>query len=154
VLLAALLCTALGLALARAPAKALLPACLVLAAAAFAAAGLVGTDVGKWAVIGCAASILATALLVHLPRGPSLPVVFVLAGNTGIWCGALDAASSSASPLLALPFALVALPGRWIVARDRAIVLKVLSGWLVAVAILAAALPLVTTPGYQKDHKE
>lgn len=48
----------------------------------------------------------------------------------------------------------MAVPGRWIVSRRYAIVLKILSGWLIAVALLSAALPLITTPGYQSDHME
>jgi hypothetical protein len=149
-----LLFTALGLALACAPRKALLPAFFLLVAADFAAASLIVVDFQKWALIGSAASILVTALTVHLPRALPMPAALLMAANAGFWCGALGAVSPGAAPLLPLPLVLIALPGRWIVAQDRAIVLKVLSGWLVAVAVLAAALPLVTTPGYQKDHME
>jgi hypothetical protein len=149
-----LLCTALGLALTRASWKSLLPACLLLAAAAFAAETLVGQEFQRQAVIGSAASIAVTALAVHLRRELTMLPALLMSANAGFWCGAVGAVSSGPSTLLALPLVLVALPGRWIVRQDRAIVLKVLSGWLVAVAVLAAALPLVTTPGYEKDHRE
>ena len=119
---------------------------------AFAAEWLVAAEFQLWALIGCAASILVTALMVHLPRGLAMAPALLAAANAGFWCGAIG--TDGASPLLGLPLVLVALPARWIVTRDRAIVLKVLSGWLVAVAVLAAALPLVTTPGYEKDHRE
>jgi hypothetical protein len=151
ILLAALLCTALALALSFAPRRALLPSFGL--AVAFAAAGvfLRGTF-QDWAMIGSAVSILATALAIHLRA--SFAAALLLAANAGLWCGALTAGPSGQAPLLALPLALLAFPGRWIVAREWTIVLKILSGWLVAVGLLTAVLPMITTPGYAPDHKE
>jgi hypothetical protein len=156
VLLAALLCTALGLALSFAPAKVLAQSFVLLSATALAAAVLIpeASEREPQALIATSISIVLTALCVLLPGGVRHWVAMVLSANAGLWCGVVAAVSNALSALLVLPLALVALPGCWIVSRGYAIVPKVLSGWLVAVAILAAALPLITTPGYQPDHME
>lgn len=151
-----MLCTALGLALSFAPAKVLAQSLVLLAATAFAAAMLI-PDAAEWepqALIACAVSIVLTALCVHAPGGVRHWLAVLLSANAGLWCGVVAALSDGLSVLFVLPLALLALPGRWIVSRGYAIVLKVLSGWLVAVAVLAAALPLITTPGYEPDHME
>jgi hypothetical protein len=143
----------LGLALARAPAKALLPSVLLLTASALAAANLIEGITAGQAMVGCASGILIAALAVHLRRVPML-LALGLSANAGLWSGAVATFSAQPSPLLALPLVLILIPARWIVARDRAIVLKVLSGWLSAVALLATALPLITTAGNEPDHME
>jgi hypothetical protein len=151
VLLAALLCTALALALSFAPHRALLPSFGLLIV--FAAIGtFLCETLQQPAMIGSAVSILATALAIHLKV--LLPTALLLAANAGLWCGALTAGSSGQYPLLTLPLALLAFPGRWIVAREWSIVLKIVSGWLVAVGLLTTVLPMITTPGYAPDHKE
>ena len=155
-LLVTLLCAALGLALSFAPAKAIAPSAAIVTATALAAAAFIGGNhlSQQQALIGCSISIVVTALAVHAPGGVRLWPALLLAANAGAWCGAVASLSAAPRALLALPLVLVALPGRWIVLRRRAILLKVLSGWLVAVAALTAALPLITTPGYQPDHME
>ena len=115
ILLAALLCTALALALSFAPQRALLPGFGLLAV--LAAAGTFLCEIFQdWAMIGSALSILATALAIHLRV--SFAAALLLAANAGLWCGALTAGPSGQAPLLALPLALLAFPGRWIVARE------------------------------------
>ncbi len=129
---------------------------MLLAATALAAAMLI-PDAAAWepqALIACAVSTVLTALCVHLPGGVRHWLALLLAANAGLWCGVVAALSDALSVLFVLPLALLALPGCWIVSRGYAIVPKVLSGWLVAVAVLAAALPLITTPGYEPDHME
>lgn len=55
----------------------------------------------------------------------------------------------------ALPFVVVALPATWSVKAGKSLPLKVLSSWLIAVAILASFLQfLPVTPGYLPDHME
>jgi hypothetical protein len=50
---------------------------------------------------------------------------------------------------------LVLLPAAWIVRSGAPIVLKVISSWLIAIAMLAATLAwLPVTPGYMPDHLE
>ena len=148
-----MICVALGLALARAPASALPISGLMLAGCALAAAHLMPPLAERPAMIGCASGILITALAVHLERIPMLPAL-LLSANAGLWTGAIAAGAAQPSPLIALPLVLVLFPARWVVARGHTVVLKVVSGWLVAVAILTAALPLITTPGYEPDHME
>jgi hypothetical protein len=125
----------------------------LFASCALAGAFLFAGIAERQAMIGSACSLLATALAVHLKR---VPVSFALplSVSTGLWSGAVAAASAQFSSLVALPLVLLLFPARWIVQRDRAIVLQVLSGWLVAVALLMAALPLITTAGYEPDHME
>lgn len=57
--------------------------------------------------------------------------------------------------LRALPCVLVVLPAAWVVGRRQRIAIKVLSSWLIAVAVLAATLQfLPMTPGYLPDHMD
>jgi hypothetical protein len=47
------------------------------------------------------------------------------------------------------------IPGAWLAAHPARIALKVAASWLIAVSVLAAAIPLTTpTPGYVQDHME
>jgi hypothetical protein len=151
-LLASLLCAALGLALSRASTKALIPSVLLLPICAVAAVYLMQEMPERQLMIGCAASILITALTVHLKHVPMF-LALLLSANSGCWVGAV---TTAAQPwlLLTLPVVLIVVPARWIVARHRTVVLKILSGWLVAVALLAATLPLITTAGYEPDHMD
>ena len=156
VLLIALLCVALGLMLSFVARKTMLIGLAALAAAGVAAAALPGgAAIGlPNAVIACATSAALTALCIHLPERAGRAAAVPLSANAGFWCGLLAGQMLPwQMPLLALPIA-VALAGRWLIARGWPIVLKVLSGWLIAIAILAAALPLITTPGYVPDHME
>jgi hypothetical protein len=45
-------------------------------------------------------------------------------------------------------------PARWVLERHQGVVLKILAGWLVAISILTVSLPLITTAGYEPDHKD
>ena len=152
---AALLCAGLGLALAFMPARARVPALVVLAAAAllvnriaFPAGWQEAIFAGTWI------SVVLAALAVHLPRA-SMSAALALAANTGIWAGAVTAIAGTPADLIrALPLGLLAFPGAWLVAQRGGIAIKVVSSWLIAVAILVAALPMVQTPGYARDHAE
>jgi len=99
-------------------------------------------------------SVVVAAASVHLPGERRLPLVVMLALNSGLWGGAVIAASGNKLDLLkALPLTLLCLPGRWLVTKRWQIGIKVLSSWLIAVALLAATLQLTTpTPGYLPDH--
>ncbi len=152
----ALLCAALGLALAFAPRRAL-PACLAgLALAALAASFLPLDEAWIEAVfLGCWASVVLAAASVHLPGGLGGRTALVLSVNTGFWAGAVVAAAGGRADLLkALPLALLCFPAAWLVARGRGVVVKVVASWLIAVAVLAATLPLVATAGYEPDHMD
>ena len=55
---------------------------------------------------------------------------------------------------MALPWVLVTVPAAWLIAHGRGIAVKIVSSWLIAIALLSAALPLTPTPGYEPDHLE
>lgn len=152
----ALICTALAFALAFAPRRALPPALALLLAGA--AVGLALPLLPAWQdeiFFGCWASVVVAALAVHLRGGVGTPLALVLAGNAGLWAGAVVAVAGTPGDLVrAVPFALLALPARWLIDHRGAIAVKVVSSWLIAVAILAATLPAVPTPGYMPDHME
>ena len=104
--------------------------------------------------IGTWVSIVIAALVVHLPRRPDA-LVLVVAANTGVWAGAVTAIAGTSQELFrALPIVVLAYPGAWLVAHRGGIAIKVAASWLIAIAILVAALPMVQTPGYAQDHLE
>jgi hypothetical protein len=152
----ALLCAALGFALAFAPRRTV-PVALALTAAAALAASFLGVPLA-WqdgVFLGCWASVVVAALSIHLPGGVGPRLALVLAINSGFWVGAVIAAAGSRLDLLkSLPVALLCLPGAWLVSTRKGLAIKVAASWLIAVSILAAALPLIPTPGYKPDHME
>lgn len=153
----ALLCAALGFALAFAPRRMIAICLALLCAAATAAAFLrLGPEAQDPVFLGCWLSVIAAAATVHLPGGVGPKTALGLALNTGAWAGAVVAAAGAKTDLLiAIPAALICLPGGWLVARGHSIVLKVASGWLVAVSLLAIGLQFApTTPGYKPDHMD
>jgi hypothetical protein len=104
--------------------------------------------------VACWASVIVSAASVH---GPSLfgkGLSLALAFNAGIWTGAVIALAGAPSDLLkTLPWVMVAIPAARVATTRGAIALKVISSWLIAVAVLAALLPfLPVTPGYLPDH--
>ena len=152
----ALLCLALACALAFAPRRALLPSLIALVVAAVLAFLLkVGSPWIEAVFLGCWISAVLIAATVHLPRG--LPVWGAVAAGllAGAFCGAVTAVAGAPRDLaIALPVALLALPARWLAKGRAAIAIKVLGSWLIAVSILAGAVPVTPTPGYAPDHME
>jgi hypothetical protein len=107
------------------------------------------------AYLGCWASIVGTAAAVHLPRGMGMRLGLAAAVNAGFWACAVVALSGVPTDLKAISTLAVMLPAGWLIARGGSIAVKVGSSWLMAIAILAAALPfLPVTPGYAPDHLE
>lgn len=105
--------------------------------------------------LGVWASVVVAAAMVHLPRRPVNAVWLALALNCGLWAGASIAiAGNSLNLAEALPWLALVVPGAWLVTSNRAVAVKVVSSWLITIAILAAVLPIVTTPGYAPDHME
>jgi hypothetical protein len=153
----ALLFAALGLALAFAPRSIWVPSLLTL----FAALGLftfvpVPQTWLEGVFLCCWISVIATAASVHLARGLSAYAALGLSLNAGIWASAVISLSGSRLDLPeALPWVFILFPASWMVGRYASIPLKVLSSWLIAIAILAATLQLLpVTPGYLPDHME
>ncbi len=153
----ALLVAALAFALSFAPRRTLwiaVPAFAVLCAAtSFIRTPLAWQD-GLF--LACWVSVICTAALVHLPVGTPTVLGVGAAVNAGVWSGLLIASAGEAyDPLIVIPIAALSVPGSWLAARKGRIALKVAASWLVAVAVLAAAIPLTTpTPGYVQDHME
>jgi urease accessory protein len=155
-LVTALLCAALGLLLGFAPRRAMIVA--LMAAAVIASVAATIRIPASWqdgVFLGLWASIAATAAAVHLPRGPGRVVSIVLGGNAGLWTGLVVAAAGTPLDLLkAAPGLLLCAPSSLLVGRGWGLGVKVAASWLIAVAILAASLTLVPTPGYKPDHMD
>lgn len=153
----ALLFLALGLALAFSTRRAWAPSLLALLAT-LAAGALV--HVPQTWIEGvfflCWISAMVTAASVHLRDGLKVWAAVALSVNAALWTSAVVSLSGSKLDLLkALPCVLIVLPATWVVGRYGSIPVKVVSSWVVAVAILAATLQLLpVTPGYLPDHME
>jgi len=153
----ALLFVALGLALAFARRSAWTPNLLALVATLGAFTFLPVPQVWLEGVfLGCWISVIATAATVHLVRGLGPCAALALSLNAGVWASAVVSLSGSRLDLLkALPCVLIFLPASWVVGRHGSIPVKVVSSWVIAVAVLAATLQLLpVTPGYLPDHME
>lgn len=152
----ALACAALGLALAFVPPRARGFAAAALVLGGFASALLPWPPRAEEAAFvllwGC---VIASAASVHLRGGVPTAGAVALGLTTGLAAGAVAALAGSPGYLaLALPAVLLWVPGAWANARGYGIAPKVLASWLIAIAVLSAALPLVPTPGYMPDHME
>jgi hypothetical protein len=153
----ALLFGALGLALAFTPRKAWAPSLLALLATLAASKFLPVPQAWLEGVfLGCWISVIVTAASVHLVRGLSSPAAIALSVNAGVWASAVISLSGSRLELLeALPCVLIFLPASWVVGRYASIPVKVVSSWVIAIAVLSATLQLLpVTPGYLPDHME
>jgi hypothetical protein len=119
---------------------------------------LVRVPTPTWVFAGCWSSLIVTAILVYFPqavqRWPWL--VLPLAANGGVWAVLVvgtEAVATDALPILAT-LALV-VPARFCVARGWVLAVRVVTSWLLAVALLVGAIPLlVVHPGYVADHRE
>lgn len=151
---AALLCAALGLILAFSPRRTLALSLSALTATALLFASIPFDPTWSGAILlGCWISVLLTAVLVYVPGRVGFKPAMLLGVNAGVWSGAtIGAAEGWLEFGGTLPWALLGVPGGWVVARGGRVGLKVLASWLIAVAILGAALPMITTPAYAPDH--
>lgn len=152
----ALLAAALGMALAFAPRRVRWPSFGLFAVVALAVRSARPPAAWEETVfLALWASAVATALFVHLPRGVPAPLALVAGANGGAWAGAATAIQGTPRDLgLACLFVVLFLPAAWLDTRRLGIAVKVAASWVVAVAVLAAMLPLTPTPGYKPDHME
>ncbi|TWB49473.1 hypothetical protein [Nitrospirillum viridazoti] len=149
-----LLYAALALSLASAPRRAW-RLCLGLLALV---AGVAATLPPPWhdgVFVGCWISVAVTAaggLVCRIDR----PLAWGLSVNAGLWSGALAAVTGAPLDLLAALPALALLPAAaWALGHLSFPAVRVMSSWLVAVAVLAVTLAcLPVTPGYLPDHLE
>ena len=152
----ALVFAALAFALAFVPARVRL-ASVVVAVVAAALASRLGLPAHfeEAIFLGCWLSVVVAALAVHRKDMAAPVPALLLAGNGGVWAGAVTVIAGTDHDLLrALPIVLLAFPAAWLLRHGGALAIKVLASWLIAVAILVAALPMVATPGYVQDHME
>ena len=152
----AILAASLGLALAYVPGKIRAPAIGLFGVSAMALAFM---PVAEWLIeyvfLAAWASVVVACASVHLPGGLRTIPTAVFAVVSGALAGALVALAGTPSDLaIALPCALVVIPAIWLVRSGRGIGVKIVSSWLIAIALLSAALPLTPTPGYVPDHME
>ncbi len=152
----ALLFAALACMLAFATRTARLPALVAALAVGFLVAQApLPTGWVEGVFLGCWASTVGTAALVHFPRRLHGWRPVALGVNAGGWAGATVAVAGTTLDLAAAaPWLALVVPGGWLVARGNGIAVKVVSSWLIAIALLAAVLPIVPTPGYAPDHME
>ena len=130
----ALLFAALAFALAHAPRGVRLAAALAAFVTAVAQVAVAPRAVDL-VLTGCWLSVIVISASIHLRRGVGTRLALALGVNAGVWAGATVAAA-------------------WLVASRRGIALKDAGNWLIAIAALAAVLPIVPTPGYAPDHME
>jgi hypothetical protein len=153
----ALLCAALGFALAFAETKLWRVGIISVVVAAVAAAWVRLPAGWTDAVfLGCWSSTALNSARVNLVGCSGRKATVLLCVNTGIWAGAvISVAGRKADLLVALPCMVTLLPASWAVRRGGAIAVRVVCSWLLAVAILAATLQfLPVTPGYLPDHMD
>ncbi len=119
---------------------------------------LVRVPAPGWVFAGCWVSLIATALLVYFPqplrRWPRLALP--LAINGGIWAPLVVATQAGATDTLPILATLVlVVPASMGVTRGWALAVRIVTSWLLAVALLVGAIPyLVVHPGYVADHNE
>ncbi|MEA1675163.1 hypothetical protein [Nitrospirillum sp. BR 11163] len=149
-----LLYAALALSLASAPRRGWGLNLAVLAVAA----GVTATVPPPWresVFTGCWISVAMTAVAGLVCR-TDRQLAWGLSLNAGLWSGALAAVTGEPLDLLvALPTLGLLPAAAWTLRRLSFPVVRVMSSWLVAVAVLAIALAcLPVTPGYLPDHLE
>ena len=141
---------ALGLALAFFPRGAWGPSLLALLATLGAGALLRVPQ--RWlegVFFACWISVIVTAASVHFARRLSAWTSVALSLNAAVWASAVVSLSGSKLDLIkALPCVVILVPAAWFVGRNASIPVKVVSSWVIAVAVLAATLQLLpVTPG-------
>jgi len=150
-----LLCAAFGVALAFVPWRSWSSCMALLMLAAICGYVLKPAHASADLVFLCGwLSVIACAATVYLPRGLSPRLALLLAVDAGLWSGAMIAVEGRPLDLPAAWLCMLALlPASLAVHWRVPIAAKVMSSWLIAIAVLAAALPyLPVTPGYLPDH--
>lgn len=152
---AGLLCAVAGMMLGFAPIRQIVIGTLLLALIAIAASRVAVQVVPEWVALGgCWVGLLACALGVYRPTLPSMAIG--LAAQAGFWTGVVAATTVDPNrSLLAVPAVLSCIPAAWLVRKGYRIIPYVVTSWLLAVAMIAAVLPLVVAhPGYVPDHMQ
>ena len=152
----ALLCAALGLALAKTPTRIAILAVAVLVVTSLLSFAVIPAV--NWqipAILGLWMSAAITAGLAYLPRGIAGGWSLLASINAGIWTGVVaHSAGGGGGMASAWPFALLFLPTAWLFERQLGVAVKIAASWIVAVSILAAMVAISPVPGYAPDHME
>jgi hypothetical protein len=103
----------------------------------------------------CWANVLASAGTVVLAKQPPRLLGLVLAVATGLSTGLVAASTGGGLSLLEATPAVLILAlttlRQW---KGLTLLVQIVGAWMLAVALLSAAIPLVVTPGYRSDHRE
>lgn len=156
-LAAALLFAAVGLAIGCAGGRTRTWCLAALAVAGIAAARApIPACWREAAFFGVWVATAAAAAAAHLPKGPPGIAAIALSAGAGLCAGAAIAAAGTPMDLIAaLPCALAFAPAAMCIGAGRSIAIRIAASWLIAIAVLAAALQLLpVTPGYLPDHLE
>ena len=152
-----LLLAALAFALAFLPLRTAIIGIAIAAGTALLTAFLPAGGATNFWLAGCWVSLIIAALSVYFPRfaiaHPAYALTF--SANAGAWAGMVIASSQSATQLWAALAALaLIIPAIFCVKRGWTIAPRIVTSWLVAVALLVGSIPhLVEHPGYVADHR-
>jgi len=154
---ASLLFAALGLALASAPRVVRASSLLVLLATLTTFSCFRTPQAGQeTAFSGCWIAVIATAMTVYWGRKLGPVAALALSVDAVIWANAvLSPNEAHLEPLKAASCTLIIVPATWAVRRFGSVPIRVVSSWVIAVAVLALGLQLLpVTLGYLPDHLE
>ena len=152
----ALLCAALGLALAKTPLKVAAMATGALVCTSLLSFSVIPVEGwGLAAMLGLWISTAVTAGLAYVPRGIHGGWVLPVSLNAGLWIGVVaHSADGSAGMAAALPLTLLFLPAAWLLDKVGEVAVKIAASWILAVSILAGMVVISPVPGYAPDHME
>jgi hypothetical protein len=104
----------------------------------------------------CWLTIVACSASIHLPSAPGARAAIAFAAAAGATSGAVAGLANARMTIAWLPLiAIAASHASRVVGQHVPIAPKVVSSWLIAVALLAATLQVLpVTPGYLPDHLE
>ncbi len=138
---AGLLLVVLGFALAFLPRRAALAGAVLAAGMSLVGAALPGID-ARLALAGVWVSLIIASLIVYWPKlVRKWPLLgFALPPLAGLCSGLLAGRDGGLAAALILPLLLVSVPAVWCIQRGWTLVPRVVTSWLLTVALLMAAL--------------
>ncbi len=151
---AVLLCLAFGMAICRQRVRDIAAAIVILVVVAIMASALVFPDaLAAPTAIAAAALTVLVVFAVYSGRAFHPALAAGLGVAAGALIGALTSFVGQASLLLfALPATLVAFPAAWLAHTGRAIALKVIASWILAVSLLSIGLTFAQGVSAGSDH--
>ena len=151
---AVLLCLAFGMAICRQRVRDIAAAIVILVVVAIVASALVFPDaLAAPTAIAAAALTVLVVFAVYSGRAFHPALAAGLGVAAGALIGALTSFAGQASLLLfALPATLVAFPAAWLAHTGRAIALKVMASWILAVSLLSIGLTFAQGVSAGSDH--